>query len=242
MKKFVLICHPRTGSNLLMRGLSPYCEGEIFGHNKYRNINKALGFVCNQKPLEYLDFHLTRMRQPVAGAKVMFRQMDNSAIETILKSPDIHKVILYRENLLDTALSDKFAGMAWQWAISSERERQQPKAPKELSIKMLKDHCDLIVKETKWIKDTTTDNFIRISYNEMVMENGNIDVAAINKVRNYLGVNPFPPEWKPSIIKQAKEKLYEKWISNYNEIVKQLGPEYGQPFSREIPPIWGDIL
>lgn len=238
MQKFIIVAQFRTGSTLLMESLKPHCLHEIFQHVEYTRINKQLAAQRNQKPIEYLNFHLSRGNQNIIGAKIMFPQLAREGLSKIISNDDYKVILVYRKNLTDMYLSYKWAHMTKQWAVFKDNQRNMPKSQVSIDIDDLISLSEKTIDNIQYVKDTVPSERLEIvRYNQLINEDNLINIDTINRARKFLGL-PILSNWIPNMLKQANPERYKKWLSNYDEVVERVGETYGIPFSRETPSVW----
>ncbi len=111
--RFVIVASPRTGSSLLVQLLHAhadiFCNGEIFNQKiavkwpreeKTPEVMRDLEELRRRDPVAFMDYVASRSYgRPHSGFKI-FETHNDVALEHVLSSAGIRKIVLLRKNLL----------------------------------------------------------------------------------------------------------------------------------------------
>lgn len=225
MKYFLVLSSTRTGSTLLTKCLDPYCAGEIWTHPSHIKWSDK---ASREKPYEFMEQRVAQYikDQEIFGAKLQTIQM-----EEMLPFPDGYDrlfsevesvVFLRRKNLTEQALSDTIM-RRFKKPIGKGTEE----GPLSIDIEDLKCKAEnWVIWYQRWSEYVQTKcNFMGMWYEELDAD----VVGSANKVRQFLGL---PEEDAPEhgMKKLRSPEQYEEIISNYDQIIKEMGTIYGVPF------------
>ena len=232
--KFIILCHPRTGSTLLIKALGDHpaiSQGmEIFnpileGNACYVDWRKEVFIELYGKqdsytdPIGYLDadrFDLSllarRFFQDFNGTKIMYDQISlrSKAWHYIQSFEDLRVIILER-NLVESAVSFRIAMQTNIWHI--ENRSSNPPCPRmEYPIEFFGwfyDHFCAAASEFAAMFDDS--RVIRVNYRDLVTS----WPATMQLIQSHLGVEPL--EIPKAYEKRCRERL-EDLIVNYHDV------------------------
>lgn len=229
----------RSGSEMLCRfigeqpGVTMYPE--IYHPafiNKYASDGTAIQDL-RDKPSIYMDMLVAQSKDAkLVGGKVIFGEVDERIINRIIDDEKTAIVLLYRQNLLQMAVSSVIAGRLGQWHIFKESERVT--LPERLYIDPLDIHGQLIMVEHitkalhRWLSGRQ--NWTDICYEDLS------NLTALNWVLTFLNLEPVQL-FTPKTIKQTGVDYYNK-IKNVDELEERFGGTYGSLFEDIPPAIW----
>lgn len=222
MKHFLVLSSSRTGSTLLTKCLEPYCAGEIWTHpshigwgveesrkDPYRFFKQRIAKYPGMFGAKLQTLQLEQMRPFADGYNQLF-----SAIESA--------IFLRRRNLTEQALSDTIM-RRFKAPIGKGIEQ----GPLSFDIDNLKQKSENWV---SWYNRWSA--FVQTKCRLMTLwyEDLDQDIAGVsNKVRQFLGL-PDNINLDHGMKKLRSSNKYSKIISNYDEIVQEMGAIYGVPF------------
>lgn len=124
-KPVFILCHERTGSNLLINCLNSHpsasfadevlCSAQVYGLGKYFTSKKAV--------FRHLRHTLNAQKTVVCGVKILFSHLERLKIpleELISAFPDTKWIVLYRRDILSQYLSHCLALKTGQWIRYSD--------------------------------------------------------------------------------------------------------------------------
>jgi hypothetical protein len=200
-RRFVILSSGRSGSNLLCQALSehpsvlaftePFCANP----NDRPSINDRV-FSDGDDPIEFLTTTLWEpSTKPVVGFKLFFHQLRANAtqVETwkwLAANPDIKKIILRRDNLLDIYISEARAKRSGVWHLSGTRDSEErAKYNKEqlwLDCVACKTYMDDLAAGYMWLASTFPDA-VTVTYDEMALDLPSVT----DRLFKHLGVPSF---------------------------------------------------
>ena len=228
MKFFLVVASPRTGSTLLTKCLKPFCAGEIWTHPK--NANRTFE-ETRRNPDQFFRSFTTHILPPNMnwyGAKLHTVQLEEmlpfedgySKLFSGIESA----VFLRRKNLTEQAISD------------TVMRRFKKPIGKGLEIgPLVFDVSNLKTKAENWVSwyqrwsvyAQSKCKVMPLWYEELDAD----VVGVVNKVRQFLGL-PRKNTLNHGMKKQRSPDTYKKIITNYNQIVEEMGKVYGVPFGK----------
>ena len=225
-KKFIIITHARTGSNLLMSYLDSHnrieAKGELF-----RNLQ-------GKSSLELWNNFFSKKNKKVnnVGFKLFyshpFHTTDRDVWKFILEDPDIRIIHLVRENKLRLYVSSLIARKTSKWTRKSNNKISL--AEKQIEIDF-DSFCSRLDKIREYENQTRINfknhQFLEISYEELVSDKKN----TMSRVFEFLQVKTS--KFKSDYKKQNSETLRDL-ILNYDEFVERINEtEYSYLLSLE---------
>lgn len=235
MTAFVVISHGRSGSTLLTKSLDLHpdvsCPGEVFNAiESHRVAGRSGAYQDGDDPVAFCReelFPIEGETQPCCGFKLHFNQMrqDENALAlwTWLESnTDIRVILLRRENLFDSYVSQQRAMAAGKW-----RRRPDQPVPEAYirPIAIDPQHCLRNMRNSSRRIEETWACFQHHSRLQIAYENlaGSFQ-PTMDEVWAFLGVAPLrvdPPLARMNVVDHATG------ISNFAEICEALaGTEF----------------
>ena len=223
--KYLIIATPRTGSTYLVHGLRPSCKGEIW--LKYRTVEYGYDFhKTRTEPHEYFD----QIIADGEGAKIHttdpgdhttdLERLQN--VDRLFDKVDL-AMFLRRKNLTEQAISLLLAKAFGYHKPIMKKEYE----PIELNIEELKKLADLwFAQYHKWLERAKPLCEVISVWYEDICEG---QLSSINSIRKTLGL-PTVNKVKTDLVILRSKSKYREIITNYNEIIQEMGCEYGVPF------------
>ncbi len=234
-KKFVLLGHARTGTNLLRSYLNGhpelYCFGEIFNEqqsvawkneNKTYSKNKSDEQIENHRRNNVTDFLNQFVYGPqshsikAVGFKLFYYHAREGSWKQLwdhLKSlgTDLHIIHLEREHIFKILVSLEVARKTNQWAKTKEQSSQIDKRI-TLPVKTCR---DFFIKQAQYKKEIP-DYFPKSQWISLTYENlAKHPNEEMQKIWDALEVKSYPLQTK--LKKQNKEPL-DQLVVNYAEL------------------------
>jgi len=206
--RFVLLCHARTGSNLVLWSLDTHPEiwalGEVLTDDEKTRAKLALDepgprpcYHKGEDGAQFLDQHVFLERPPgpirACGFKMFYeyarwdRNM-NTAWEYLRDNADIRIIHLTRFNLLDCIISHKVAHTTGQWF--SENEEEKPKKEAEafwLDAEECHAYFDRIMTWRAWVAEAMKHHpMLEVEYQQDLTGNFHSTMA---RIFDFLGVS-----------------------------------------------------
>ncbi len=242
MQKFVVICEPRTGSNLLCSILdkNPYvgCHFELFNPNAiyYRMQetvrDKAALATRDGDPILFLE----QMYQNAANHRAMgfklFPSQNRNVFQYCMNATDIKKIILTRENLLAQYSSKLISVQTEQWTAPHSTR------PAQTIVNFSKDdflnYISTINESTKKIeealKPAQPENSYKVRYAQLA------DRRTVRMLFKFIRVPNFEISFPP-LNKQNTSEILDRF-SNPTEALDTLN-ELGKPaWANETVAMW----
>lgn len=208
---FIVLAHPRTGSNLLASLLGSshevVQEYEIF-NDEYRTV----GMGYEQIMAELLRPYSAMIK--AVGCKILYNQLTGEEWEKFLAYPDFRIIHLTRRNRLRTATSHNIATKTGQW---SEYGLADKPPLEERKIWLDKDEVfnsfvKLNIAEQRARQRFKDREIFEVTYEELVSDTEGT-VAAIAR---FIGVQPW--EIKDITLRQQNPERLRDLIQNFDEL------------------------
>lgn len=214
MKPFLMFCMARTGSTTLMRILNEHpeidCMDEPFNmdcHAEYAERLHDPGCVTTLIRDIFRDYNGIKHVAGPKGWPIIRRGVDGKAINRqILISNDYSLVLLTRSNLLQRALSVEIAQQTgvWHYWQPADRERALGHKFQPINANAL---CRRLVEDREFLKECQDlarqrqDGCFELTYEHLFAPEVSVSrqMALLNDLLTYLGVNGFMPDAIPSI-------------------------------------------
>lgn len=242
-KKFIIICLPRTGSNLLRSLINSHPNaiplGELFGFKEYIGWHlrkypqlKWLNRKKNEKPLTFLNEEILNKRRlstKAVGFKLFYyhaRDDEGSKIWDFIRDNDEIKIIhLRRNNYLRRIISFKKAEVSNKWARFKEDEIEDNSA--ELKYEeCLKDFAYTDAEEKKIEDFFSGKEVFNINYEYLVANKEKV----ADELLEFIGL-PYH-KLENRTLKQNMRPLSES-ITNYFELKEQFSNTRWSKFFEE---------
>ncbi|MCQ1551178.1 MAG: sulfotransferase [Candidatus Accumulibacter phosphatis] len=246
-KRFVIVSHPRSGSNFLRDALNSHPDafefGEAFHGNPAVSIYPAQVLGKGQLPYEDLDSLMDKLateRQVEATGFALFSQakghlLDYQAAATLASRPDIHVIFLVRRNLLKAYVSLQRALLTGFWHVDTtgipvawEHASPLPDAG-ERTIGPVD-----IAEAREWIAETRA--FLahveqaaaasgkichRVHYENLCLASATRSLDEVNRTLGYLGLRKLE-RYEPTLGRTTDRTFYDS-IPNRDALVRELG-------------------
>lgn len=227
-KKFIIMCHPRSGSQMLAAMLRQHSQiisfGELFhpqkilfNHREYNDESKPLLLIRNCYPIHFLDhliFSAYSENIKAVGFKVFHSHLERIPFLPVWgwlnSNEDIKVIFLTRRNLLNTYTSVEKARKTGIYGIkdTSDRDITNVTLSYDRLVRQFKRHCK---RNTEALDRLRRHQLFQITYEEIISDyNYNL-----RSIQNFLEVD-FEP-LKPLHKKQEVRPLSEV-ITNYDEL------------------------
>lgn len=229
-RKFLVLAHPRSGSNMLVSGLQGNREilafWEIFHEKRiYTEINSRQPDERwkqwrDRFPIDFLEkvvFRAYSDQTKAVGFKFFPEQIDalaqsKAVWDWLSKDKDIVVINLRRENLLAYFLSIKIASISDRWIDTSGEQNEVPVLA--IDPEEAERHMDERIARQNAIRGLFTGHpFLDLTYEELCLDTA----GCLVKIQSMLDVTPL--DLKPFTIKQETRRLVES-ISNYDELAR----------------------
>ncbi len=229
MKKFIVLTHPRTGSELLMNALaahSPLVRSELLNPQRYREWRRDNGYdlpfrlnVDVEVPVSEMIFDQTdrlaayvqRIYDVFDGFKITYDQITpNSPVIDVLKARKVAVVFMHRD-LLECAISYWFALRTQLW----ERRAYDPPIADRAEVvdpafvdqfcrmaRAGREHCSAALSD----HETMT-----VNYDELIADWLNVTA----RVQEFVGLVPTE---LPMLLDKRLSGSFESLVLNWNEL------------------------
>lgn len=241
----------RSGSSLLRKMCHepPYSHFlfQPFNLNQLRKlgINKSLKVVQNRmdNPSRFLNFLFSKYHNESVGAKVIITSKANHTLENICRNKNFKIILLYRKNLSESFVSRELARTTGRWGLQSGDPLPKIKNTLHFNYQGIEKFSNKVFRKLSACKrildDRFTDDYLVLSYEDLVDKNLKIDMKNINIVREFVGISKLR-QYNPTSQKQNDEKTYSM-IENRQELDEKCGKMYGYLGQRSEPLIWKDF-
>ena len=249
-RRFVVLCHPRSGSNMLLDALNEHphlvAHAEIFnedqpyiaGSDGKRDTGSLwLRAIRQHDPAAFVDTFVFRPYPPeiaAVGFKLFPYQYDNehfrAHIDQILDDPDLSFVILRRRNKLATVLSQARAAATGRWmalaggdGASHDSDAPIRLDPVECAIRFR----TLIAEDERWRAIADGRPTVTVDYEDLVRD---LD-GPLREIQTALGLDPR--SLRTRTVQQRTGSLREN-IVNFDELAQTFeGTEHAPYFDDE---------
>lgn len=246
-KNFIIITHPRSGSNFLRDALNAHPDvfefGEAFHNNPLISIYPKEVLGKDRLAVEDLDQLMDALAQEeriVAPGFSLFSQaqghlLDYDAAARLASRPDFHVIFLIRRNLLKAYVSLVRAmktgywhldtsGRLFEWkhAVPVPDASQQPMAA--IDIAEAKAWIDEILTFFTRIESAVKASGKRshaVYYEELCLQGQERSLREVNGILDFLGLRRLVA-FEPRFARTADKRFYES-ILNREEAVRALG-------------------
>ena len=219
---FVVFAEMRTGSNFLEANLNAFdgieCHGEAFnphfiGYPNRTEILEVTQAMRDADPARLID--TIKGQSDGIGGFRFFHDHDPRVLDIALDDPRCAKIILTR-NPVDSYVSWKIAQATGQWKLTNVKRRKDSKVAFdgvefEKHITKLQEFQVLLLNRLQ----STGQTAFYIAYEDLQ------DLAVINGLARYLGVEQTLDELDSSLKKQNPSPLSDK-LSNFEEMEQAL--------------------
>jgi LPS sulfotransferase NodH len=232
---FVLLCHARTGSNLVLRALSAHRDvcmyGEVLNHDEQSRVALAkdspdprVMYRTGQDATAFLDQQIygsVRRRATGAVGFKMFYEYARwqpemrTAWRYLVDRSDIRVIHLTRLNLLDCIVSHKVAEMTGQWYLEGGKRMPGKRGadPFWLNAEECHTYFDRIVTWRMWVARAMKDHaMLEIEYERDLCEDFG---GTMERIHNFLGVSRRKAQVE--LAKQRTRSPSEQ-LENYDEL------------------------
>jgi len=238
-KKFVLLCHPRSGSNLVLHALKQHPNtvmySEIFhpieserakfsrtgvnGDQYYRSGQSARSFLENEVFFDESD--LVRAK----GFKLFYADCPYDRSRKLLwrylvNQREIKIIHLSRENLLETYVSFQIALRTNDWMCFRTEARESRECPPfSIDPLMLQDFFDIASTWRDWMfRQFEKHPNIKIEYGADLCSEQTF-LSTIKKIFCFLSLPETESGVRVLTVKQSSKPMYQR-ITNYDELSK----------------------
>ena len=226
---FVIVCLPRTGSNLLGEMLDTHpevlCHMEIFNPKSTylsRKPHLRIGTKDerDQDPWTFLQrvYEVTDGRRAV-GFKLM-PDHNNPVLLSVLLNRRVRKIVLHRPNVLQTYVSNCIARQTQQWQLrASNVDLAKPASTKvDIDTHAFRRYARkvrIFYAMVGAIEKLTVQRFYHVNYPQLAQ-----DRAIAIELMQFLGIDSNVQLQKP-LKKQNASGLQQK-VGNYDELMREL--------------------
>jgi hypothetical protein len=237
IKKFVLLCHPRSGSSffagdVLSRHPEIHCYDELFNNTQntltflkkigHRPFYKGNTFAMNRFLDKFYKKTAETFNKKAIGFELFPFQLTDSLSDALLKKQKYFFIYLERKNILQAAVSYEIANKTGQWNIRQRKEFNSFEADIEELEKFILDYRQGMQRFKK-ILEKNSQKFITIFYENLFTQD------TLDSVCEFLSITKIP-NFQFRDTKLNNQSRYNL-ISNIQEVEKLLGsPENGYLF------------
>ncbi|OAI46085.1 hypothetical protein AYO44_11930 [Planctomycetaceae bacterium SCGC AG-212-F19] len=241
LKRFVLLCSPRSGSNLVALALKAHpavvMRGELFHpveaeRKAWQEASAEFPFPLDDyyrdgaDPVAFLDKHVYGRPSPAgmttAGFKLFYTHLRDRATvgfwDWLVANRDIHIIHLHRKHLLEAFVSYAIANRTHEWAqLATAPVSTSAPPPLTIDLEQLKRYIDETTAYCAQMEATFASHpLLTIEYHADVCARFEDTMARIEKL---LGIASMPLPQR--LRKQAKLPLSEE-VSNFDAIHEAL--------------------
>jgi LPS sulfotransferase NodH len=228
LTRFIILAHPRTGSNLLASTLKQHplvaSHGELFNDveaKRARWAHKGRYLLDGEDPVRFVEDAIFGERRSDGARVIGFRIFYHHSTKTdharriwdhLIASVDIGVVHLVRHNLLEALVSRRVAIRTGEWLRRPGREAVPAPEPFEIDPQDCGAYFNYTTERREWARVAFARHpFLEISYEEMSADLQ----ASIDRVFAFLGVDSVPIQ--APYRKQASIPVREQ-ISNFADL------------------------
>lgn len=244
MRKFLILGHERSGSNLVVDALNAHpevtCFNELFNADPNRKVFAQAfhgrAYEDGEDPVRFLDQAVYIDTNVLAvGFKLFYtqaRERPASRLWTYLtERPEIFVIHLKRENLLDVFLSTKIAIRTGVWRVTEGQELPQTLPPFDVDPREAELYFNRLVAHRAWAEEQFRDHpILSVDYDELTRD---FDSVA-RSLFAFLGVSDATPQVR---MKKMSRGVVQDQIANYTGVYRRF---QGSIHERHFPqPDWG---
>jgi LPS sulfotransferase NodH len=245
--KFVVVSHPRSGSNFLRHALNAHPDvfefGEPFHANPLVSVHPRRILGKDQLPEEdvgCLVDALAREKRIVAAGFSLFSRahghlLDHDAAARLASRPDFCVVFLIRRNLLKAYVSHRRALRTGYYHVDPTGRPIEYKHTRPVPDAKHQPIGAIDIAEAKeWIEDTRAflasaesavrtsgKDFHKVYYEDLCLEGQARSLCEVNRVLGFLGLRALEA-FEPRVGRTADEDFYQS-IPNRKEVARMLG-------------------
>lgn len=246
-RKFIVVSHPRSGSNFLRDGLNAHPDifefGEAFHANPLVSIYPGQILGEKQLPVEHINQlmdALARQKQIVAPGFTLFSQakghlLDYDTAARMASRPDFHVIFLIRRNLLKAYISHKRALKTGYWHVDPTGRLVEYKHTPSVPNAKQKGIGAIDIAEAKeWIEETRAffacierrvgisgKDCHKVYYEDLCLQGQARALLEVNRTLDFLGLRTLEA-FVPRHGRTADKSFYDS-IPNREEVVSALG-------------------
>jgi len=234
--KVVLVAHARSGSNSLVEILQAHpaiekIENEPFNERYVTWAPDHQDYVARLQSGESCDDLLDEILCAADGIKTLGYQLDDAALLSLTRRPDVRVLTLRRRNVLQTAISQAVATKTelWQaWRATKPLEDYYADIG-DLDLAELRTYMDWRRSEVARVARLTAGiDAMHLRYEDLYAGPMDSRVTAVNEMWHFLGLEPVnSPEIRHFLspaVQQARGSTYGN-ITNLAEIEAELGTD-----------------
>jgi len=231
--RFILLGHPRSGSNLVSRSLETHSQvamlSEVLSQWEnvrtrcWRGTKHSAVYEDGMDGAQYLDERVFLQRAPwgirACGFKLFYDQARftpavKTAWDYIRQDRDIRIIHLKRENLLDSRVSLDVALRTNQWLVESkDANTRKTVEPFAADIRDYQHFFDNILSAQQWVAQAFTGHpVLELEYARDLCA---AFPASIARVYSFLGVDPGSGEQR---LAQQRSASPAEILTNYAEL------------------------
>lgn len=230
--KFILLCHPRSGSSLIKSTIQkhPDCVffGEIFHTSririkippKFEHFEGLLVILRNMRPIQFLNRYIFQGYSNsinAVGFKLFPEQVTSNKVyqlyDWLESNADVKVILLYRKNLLKYLTSLEIAKKRKKFYINKPTDRSIA------TISLSKEYCEKRFSRRDEYLRTVRDKIknhqcLELQYEDL-LEDSN---ESIKEIQQFIGLEV--KELEVTLLRQEFRTLPEI-ITNYSELKEQ---------------------
>jgi LPS sulfotransferase NodH len=212
-QRFLIVAHPRTGSNLLLDALATSSEvaayGEIFARHRRKDKDFAHIFV------HVLKKHPRSIK--AVGFKLLYSQFSDQDWEKFLEHKEFKIIHLLRKNRLRTFVSLKIANKTRQWLKDPKRAL----AVEDKAVSIDASRLIAVLEYIEQFEISIRSKFLGWDYLEIYFEDlVNAPKETLAKIGEFLHISETDPEMVT--LKRQNPEPLSGLIKNYDEIADLL--------------------
>lgn len=216
-RRFVILCHARTGSTLLHTYLNSHPHilslGEFIGMDFSKKTGKQ--GLSTTEYIEKKGFRKYASRIQAAGFKVfyVYREMtpNREVLDWLENHPEVHIIHLRRENLLRTWVSLKKAEQTQAWTKEENDRDRIHIDPAECLAALDK----MKQEETTFRQLFTAHPCLEVTYEALTSDTD----PTLTQVQQFLGVQPRK---LLSVLEKQHPQPLKAMVENYRELEEKL--------------------
>jgi len=237
MSKFIILAIARSGSTSLARVLGKskdvHLAIEPFNpeySNWYPDEPDYSKQVTNEKTFDKVADELFNR---FSAIKTLNYQLDTELYEHLMLRPDLKVILLYRNNVLESALSAEISKQtnAWHKYELDEKAKKAYKHLKPIDIDVIRKNIDYSTSQHKqfidFLNKNKTGNYLELYYEGLYSEDSGTNTKTISKICNFLNVAIPERKYIDKYMKISNSKINNieqlEMIPNYKEILKEFG-------------------
>lgn len=227
----VIFGHGRSGTSTFRKIIncheSAFIIGEPFNKDFQKWASPNTPHFLDMVAKQGIGYTFKVLKKHCRGIKHLKQQLNYPQNKWIITNPNHRIILMWRRNLLQTAVSIELAKFSGIWAIQDTKNLKSAYVNMPpIDLDMLRHHIKRVGREMNKYKALIKSRpHIEVVYEDFYLQmNLEKQLELLNKTFEFIGLNPDEFNWAKirSFLDKSSNKMNNdyKMIPNYNEIVK----------------------